>query len=348
MGNRSAVRINGLRASVVIPAYNAAGVIGACLAALGHQTFDRARFEVIVVDDGSTDGTADVCRTHPGVTVITQSNQGPAKARNTGARAAAGEIVVFTDADCEPIDRWMELLLAPFADPAIGGAKGSYRSRQPQLVAQFVQLEYESRYEITKRHTTIDYIDTYAAAFRRELFLAQGGYNTDFPVACAEDAEFSFRLKEAGVTMVFVPAAVVYHLHPDTVGAYFRKKVKFAYWRLAAGMMHPRFAVKDTHTPQLMKMQVVALYASAILMGAGAASGIVAVTAAGIAALLVFMLAGLPFYRFLVVRDRRMLWAGPLLMAVRSTGQGWGMISRLVDVASGRNRIITLRQCERS
>jgi cellulose synthase/poly-beta-1,6-N-acetylglucosamine synthase-like glycosyltransferase len=335
------ITMHSYTATVIIPAYNAEKTIERCLEALTHQTIDRALYEIIVVDDGSDDGTSDVCRTYADVKVIAQTNQGPAAARNAGAKEAKGGIILFTDSDCEPMANWLEEMLKPFADPGIGGAKGSYRTKQGELTAQFVQLEYESRYEITKRHKEIDYIDTYSAAFRRDLFLKHGGYNTDFPLACAEDAEFSFRLKEAGVRMVFNPSAVVYHLHPNKVGTYFNKKVKFAYWRFAAGMMHPRFAVKDTHTPQTMKLQIVALYLAVLMAVVGGISHKSILMLCGVLFFAVFLVLSIPFYSFLVSRNKRMLLAGPVFIIIRSIGQGWGIILRLVDILLSRNTIKT-------
>src|SRR3954465_2170240 len=84
-----------LRASVVIPAYNAAGVLPACLAALREQTYPADGLEIIVVDDGSEDATP-IIAAAAGARVLRQPNRGPAAARNQGAAAATGDIVLFT------------------------------------------------------------------------------------------------------------------------------------------------------------------------------------------------------------------------------------------------------------
>ena len=87
--------------SVIIPARNAARTLPSCLRALAGQTLAQGRFEVIVVDDGSTDETAAVAAEH-GARVVQIANVGPASARNQGVEAAEGSILVFTDADCAP------------------------------------------------------------------------------------------------------------------------------------------------------------------------------------------------------------------------------------------------------
>ena len=119
------------------------------------------------------DDTAAVAATM-GVIVLSQTNAGPAAARNPGARAAAGDILLFTDADCVPASDWVERMVAPFADPAVAGTKGEYRTRQRALIARFVQQEYQDRYDRMVGQSSIYFVDTYSAGYRRNLFLAAG------------------------------------------------------------------------------------------------------------------------------------------------------------------------------
>jgi len=245
------------QASVIVPAYNAATGIGRCLAALQAQE-DVGPLEIIVVDDGSTDDTAAVVATY-GVTLIRQRQQGPAAARNAGARTAHGPLLLFTDADCEPTPNWAHDLLAAFADPAVAGAKGSYLSRQRAVVARFTQLEYEERYRHMRRFATIDFVDTYSAAYRRDVFLAAGGFDTAFPTASVEDQEFSFRLARQGHKMVFVPEATVYHRHNRTVGQYWRRKFGIGFWKALVMRRYPERIAKDSHTPAAVRWQMIVL-----------------------------------------------------------------------------------------
>src|SRR6476661_7120595 len=130
------------RVSVVIPAYRAARTLPAGLAALAAQTYPADHLEIIVVDDGSPDETAAVAEA-AGARVLRQANRGPATARNRGALAATGDLVLFTDADCAPTPAWVERMAAPFADPAVMGVKGAYRTRQRSIAARFAQYEFE-------------------------------------------------------------------------------------------------------------------------------------------------------------------------------------------------------------
>ncbi|MBM2827341.1 MAG: glycosyl transferase family 2 [Dehalococcoidia bacterium] len=253
-----------LRASIIIPAYNAQGTIGDCLRAVLHQSLPQSSYEVIVVDDGSTDGTATITRQFD-VKLVQQRNQGPAIARNTGAAIAQGDILLFTDADCAPAYDWLEKMLAPFESGEVVGAKGTYRTHQRELVARLVQIEYEEKYQRMARERYIDFIDTYSAAYSREVFQASGGFDPSFPVPSAEDQELAIRIAEAGNKMVFAPQAVVYHFHPTTWATYCRRKARYGYWRVLVHWKHPKKALRDSHTLQVQKVQMA--LAGAILLG---------------------------------------------------------------------------------
>jgi cellulose synthase/poly-beta-1,6-N-acetylglucosamine synthase-like glycosyltransferase len=250
------------RISVVVPAFQASVGIERCLAALACQTLPPEQYEVIVVDDGSTDDTADRASRCGARVVRLRRNQGPAQARNAGLAAARGEIVVFTDSDCEPTAGFLAALTGPLRDASIAATKGVYESNQRALVSRFVQLEYESRYRHTAAASTVDFIDTYAACYRRIDLVRLGGFDPRF-IVC-EDQELSFRLAEAGLTMCFVPDARTYHQHADTLWHYVRKKFRIARWKAAVLRKHPRRAIHDSHTPQTLKLEIASTYAACV------------------------------------------------------------------------------------
>jgi glycosyltransferase involved in cell wall biosynthesis len=243
--------------SVIIPAYNAEKLILKCLKALENQTVLRTEYEILVVDDGSTDNTAEIVKSFEEIRLIQQKNQGPAAARNNGARQANGNIILFTDSDCIPAKNWIEEMICPFEnDREVVGTKGTYRTDQKELTARFVQMEYEDKYDLLSKHKFIDFVDTYSAGFKKDIFLSFNGYDTSFPVACAEDVELSFRMSEKRCKIIFNPKAVVTHIHPKKFMDYLRKKYKFAFWRILAVKKNPRKIIKDSHTPQIMKFQL--------------------------------------------------------------------------------------------
>jgi glycosyltransferase involved in cell wall biosynthesis len=338
--------------SIVIPAYHAAGTIDRCLQALSAQTILRSRYEILVVDDGSADGTADRVRAWPGVRLLTQPHAGPAAARNLGVAHARGEIVLFTDADCAPAEDWVERMTAPFrlaADgsespggaPAaallVAGTKGAYLTQQQEPVARFVQLEYETRYERMARHDTIDFVDTYSAGYRRDILIENGGFDSTFPEASVEDQELSFRLARQGHPMLFVPDARVYHWgHPRNLGEYWRKKFKIGYWKVLVHRRHPDKLVRDSHTPQSLKVQILLLGFGALCAIGGLFWAPLAWTA-GIAGLL-FLLTTLPFVRMAWRRDRWVAVASPALLLVRALALGSGFAVGLVAHTLARPR----------
>jgi GT2 family glycosyltransferase len=203
---------------VVVPTYQRAAALERCLAALAAQTLERERFEVIVVDDGSDRPPRElVARAAAALDVrlLEQSNAGPASARNTGARAARGEYVVFTDDDCRPDAGWLRAIdTAAARHPAcaIGGrvvnalGDGLY-STASQLLIEFL-YDYFNVDETGGR-----FFITSNLAFPTHAFHAVGGFDVSFPLAAAEDRDLCDRWREAGHAMVYCEEAVVHHGH---------------------------------------------------------------------------------------------------------------------------------------
>jgi GT2 family glycosyltransferase len=322
------VPIEARSASIVIPTFNGASRIGNCLDSLVKQATDRD-VEILVVDDGSTDNTANLVRSYPSVRLLAQANAGPASARNRGALEATGKILLFTDDDCVPMPDWLAAMLQPFQDPDVVGAKGIYRTHQQSLAARFVQIEYEDKYRMMAGLPSIDFIDTYSAGFRRDRFLEMAGYDTSFPVACAEDIELSYRMSARGWKMKFVPAAIVYHTHPDTFLRYLKKKYKFAFWRVLAVRKNPTKGVKDSHTPQVMKLQL--LFAPALLLAVVLDLAVRPRVPASALVVAGFLMSTLPFALRAFRKDPVIGLLSPVLLAARACAQVLGVAGGLIN-----------------
>ena len=319
------------RWSVIVPVYNADGRIIHVLEALEHQDISRDDYEIIVVDDGSIDGTAEAVKAFSNVRLLQQQNRGPAAARNFGAQSACGEVILFTDSDCIPTSNWISQMAVPFSNPQVVGVKGVYRTKQTSLIARFIQAEYQDKYRKMAKQKSIDFIDTYSAAYRRELFLKYQGFDENFPVPSAEDVEFSFRLAEAGFLMVFNPKAVVNHIFEDTLLGYIRKKFKNGFWRLMAVRRHPNKVLRDSHTPQIQKLQIfLALWGMLSVIG----SMILPSLWWGmLGAFLLHQVSIVPFQLRLLKFDKGLFPLSFLLLPIRSISLCLGLISGMVALS---------------
>ncbi|HHB89677.1 MAG TPA: glycosyltransferase [Anaerolineae bacterium] len=320
-----------LRVSVIIPAYNAEKELARCLMALEYQTLPQDEYEVIVVDDGSQDGTADVAKAH-GARVLKLDHMGPAAARNAGAELARADIIVFTDADCEPAPDFLERLIEPFDAPLISGTRGVYRTQQTSLVARFVQLEYEERYQriarLQKEKGSVDALDTSYAAYRREVFLEAGGFDTRYRHAAGEDHELSFRLAHAGHTFRFVPDAAVYHWHVETMRQYARRKFRIGYWKAFLSKQHPEYALHDSHTTPSLKIQIaLAALLPFALVGwiFSPAFGWLALALA-----MIFLLSTFSLLKLIYQRDKPVLLIALPMLLIRAYASGLGFFWGLV------------------
>lgn len=255
-----------MKTSVVIPLYNGAAHITACLDGLAAQTAPAD--EIIVVDDGSTDASAATVRAwqraHPAcpLRLVEQLNGGPSSARNRGARAASGDLLLFTDADCVPAPGWVAAFAAALNQPAGHGAPdaamGCYAGPQASAAAAFAQLEFDERYALMARRTAaglpLVFAATYSCAYRRDRFLALGGFDTD--VLSNEDVDLAYRLVQHGGRIVFAPDAAISQPHDTTWWGYARTKHNRAFGRTAVYRRHPGRALRDGYTPQIMKLQM--------------------------------------------------------------------------------------------
>jgi cellulose synthase/poly-beta-1,6-N-acetylglucosamine synthase-like glycosyltransferase len=252
--------------SVIVPAFNSEKTIKKTIEAILSQK-TKEKIELIIVDDASQDNTVNEIKKFSEKINLIQlkENSGPAKARNTGAKKAKGEIIIFTDSDCIPEKNWLKEMVKPFKDKEVIGVQGAYKTKQKNLIAKFVQLEIEERYNLMKKEMqkkgSIDFIGSYAAAYKRKIFLEFNGFNESFPIASGEDPELSYRMEKKKLKLVFNEKAIVYHLHPESFLKYLKTKFYRGYWRIPLYKKHKEKIIKDSYTPQTLKFQIVLMYA---------------------------------------------------------------------------------------
>jgi len=236
--------------SVIIPTYNSEKTIEKCIRALLNQSYPKNEYEIIVVDDGSTDRTADVIPKFKRVKLIEQKHRGPAVARNLGVKNSKGQIILFTDADCIPDKKWIKNMVEPFDDKEVIGVSGTYKTfNKSSLIARFAGYEIEERHKKLEKQKYIDFIGTFSAAFRKNIFLKSKGFDETFTTSSGEDPELSFRIEKYG-KMVFQPNAFVYHFHPNTLFKFLRQKFLRGYWRVFLYKKHKHKLFKHSYTPK--------------------------------------------------------------------------------------------------
>ena len=244
-----------MKISVVIPTYNAVSTLPRLIDAVHEQLSDS--YEIVVIDDGSTDNTRDVLA-DMNVRYHYQENAGPAVARNYGSQLAQGEILVFLDSDLVPDKGFFDYITKPFDDDSIAAVQGVTRTAQKELLAQYCQHEIDYKQLRCRKQRFIDSIAAGTFAIRKSVFEKFGGYHTDFRMAAAEDTDLSFRMAKDNQKILFCPEASASHPHPFKLKGYIRLKFWRGYWRALLYKRHPDKMVNDSYTSHLQKFQVVA------------------------------------------------------------------------------------------
>ena len=192
-----------MRVSVVIPARDAEAMIGRTVAAVMGQELDGP-FEVLVVDDGSTDGTAENARAAGARVVSNETALGPADARNAGVAASTAPLIAFTDADCVPAPGWLQAGVAALEHADL--AQGRVEPEPDVPVGPFDHV-------ITVREETGLY-ETANLFVRREWFDRVGGFRAFIDPSqghFGEDLVFGWEVRRAGGRAAFAQNALVHH-----------------------------------------------------------------------------------------------------------------------------------------
>lgn len=269
--------------SVIVPALNEERVIGRCLASLKQQKLPAARFEVIVVDNGSKDRTREIARSFGrwlSVKVVERSGVRIAALRNFGAAFGRGEFLAFLDADCVAPRHWLQqgLDLMRADDSRIIGAQ----YRIPADSSWVAKAWYGDLWRM--KDGAVSYVPGGDLIVSRKLFMNLGGF--DETIVASEDCEFCERAAASPVTILAVPSLSVVHLGtPQTLEGFYRKQA----WH---GIHVHRIFLRDVlHSKSRKAMLYAAYMLSGLLaaiagLSAGALSGSVAAPLAGIAFLL--------------------------------------------------------------
>jgi len=318
-----------IKVSVIIPAYNAENVIDKCLSSLLKQNYPKKSYEIIVVDDGSTDSTKEIVKKFKKVKLIEQKHKGPAAARNLGAKHAKGDILLFIDADCIPSKNWIKYMVEPFKNKEIVAVQGTYKTlNKESLIARFAGYEIEERHEKMKKQKYIDFVGTFSAGYRKDIFLKFNGFDENFPEASGEDAELSFRISKAGYKIVFQPKAFVFHRHPDTLFKFLKRKFSHAYWRIYLYKKHSEKFLKHSYTPKSVYLQIglLGLVCIFLLLSIWNTTFLTY----GIFLLSINFLLTLPFSIRIFRKDKAVGILSPFILILRDFSSGVGIIFGLI------------------
>ena len=266
--------------SVVVPTYRRLPLLERCLSALGAQTLEPDRYEVVVVHDGPSD---DMVRAvgrwqtrwrqqgGPELTLLTPAHRGPAAARNAGWRAAKAEWIAFTDDDTDPYPTWLEAALAALG-PDVDAAWG--------------------RIVVPLRKPPTDYERDAAGLARAEFATANcfcrkqaleriGGFDERFEVAWREDSDLYFRLLESGARIVRVPHALVLHpVRPARWGVSLAQQRKVAFDALLFKKHRELYRARIRRAPRWDYYAIVAALSGALVALAAGAPALALVCAA--------------------------------------------------------------------
>jgi glycosyltransferase involved in cell wall biosynthesis len=232
-----------IEVSVVMPVYNAEPHLGEALAALAAQITPRA-WELIVVDNGSTDTSATTARSYadqlPNLRVIAATaRQGAAYARNTGARVACAELILFCDQDDVVAPGWIEAMAAGLEEaPLVGGRTDVERLNLPATQAWRPSMVAGEPPQVQGR----SFVSTHNLGCRRELFEALGGFTEDTSIA--EDVDFSLRASGLGVEPHVVDDALVHYRYRTSARSALSQA--YGYGRTLAGLYGPHELITPT------------------------------------------------------------------------------------------------------
>ncbi len=199
--------------SVIVPVLDGSETLGRCLDALAAAS-GAELVEVIVVDDGSSDGSADLARSL-GARVVSSGGHalGPAAARNVGAKVATAELLLFVDADVLVAEDALELVLGSFEDGSLGAVFGSYDDTPSEVndASLYMNLRHHHGHRVPSENSATFW--TGLGAVRRDAFVAIGGFDQDgFPCPSVEDIDLGQRLRASGVRIRRDPNLLGTHL----------------------------------------------------------------------------------------------------------------------------------------
>ncbi len=224
------------RVSVVVCTYNGGATLDQCLRSL--RDIDYPDYEVIVVDDGSTDDTPAILARFPEVRAVRQPNRGLSVARNVGLREASGEIVAYTDSDCFADPDWLTHLVYQLRRSGAAAVGGPNLTPEDGRLAACVAASPGQPTHVLESDQEAEHVPGCNMAFRRDALLAINGFDPQYRKA-GDDVDVCWRLQQAGHWITFAPGAFVWHHRRQNPRAYLRQQAGYGEAEALLRFKHP-------------------------------------------------------------------------------------------------------------
>ncbi len=222
--------------SVIICAYNAERTMRACMESLTRLEYPN--FEVIVVDDGSRDATAQIAMDYPHFRLIRQPNKGLSVARNVGLHAARGEIVAYTDSDCVVDPHWLTYMVRAMLEGGFDGCGGpNYAPHEDGWIEACVAASPGAPCHVLVAENVAEHLAGCNMIFTRAALDRVGGFDPQF-TAAGDDVDACWRVLTAGMRLGYCPAAFVWHFRRNTIKAYYGQQRGYG---RAEAMLYARY-----------------------------------------------------------------------------------------------------------
>ena len=216
--------------SVIVPALNEERTIRECIVSLLRMDYPQERREILMVDNGSTDRTAEIIKSFP-VRYLREERRGASYARNRGIEASKGEILAFTDADCLVTANWLRELVQGFDSEEVGVVVGETISYPPKTPADRLTAMLKPLRQIrTISYPVYPWFSSCNVAFRRNVFNQIGLFDPRFPAATCEDLDLSWRFFQSkSFKMNYRPKALGFHCNYASAWDLFKQYQGYGY-----------------------------------------------------------------------------------------------------------------------
>jgi cellulose synthase/poly-beta-1,6-N-acetylglucosamine synthase-like glycosyltransferase len=233
--------------SVIVPVRDGESTIAACLDSILATDYPADRREILVVDNGSSDGTAALIQTRP-VRYLREPKRGVSNARNRGIAESTGEILAFVDADCLVEPQWLTELVSPFEDPEVGAVGGNLEHSPPANAAERQAVRLLGDWQQFAFASDPAYPITANAAYRRDVLERIGPF--DPHMTRAQDVELGLRFQErSGLRLAFAERATARHRNRSTQLGFFRQQLGWAYGAGLVGIKYEAMGGEPVRWP---------------------------------------------------------------------------------------------------